>query len=241
VAANSTDGVPRPRRAAGGKGGSRPQQPGEFTPLGEVLQAQPADTFGWCAPQDAGAAPGSETRSGGGSASDSSKAGFAVGGPRAVDLAAAIVLAWPQVVGEEVAANSQPVRLTRGRLAVAVSSTVWAQTLHFMEQTITRGLNERLGAVVIESMAFRHAGWQERPRRLPAHAETAETGAGGATSSPTATRGPAPGQAPSPEFTPEQQAALRSVEDLELGPQLAEKIVAAMKASFVRAQRGPVR
>ena len=99
-----------------------------------------------------------------------------------LDLAAAISLAWPQVVGEEGAINSQPVRLRQGRLTVAASSTVWAQTLQFMEQTIAAGLNERLGsppgAPLIERISFRHAGWQGRPPVASDHVESEASGSG---------------------------------------------------------------
>jgi len=162
-----------------------------------------------------------------------------------LDLAAAISRAWPQVVGEEGAVNSQPVRLRQGRLTVAASSTVWAQTLQFMEQTIAAGLNERLGsppgAPVIERISFRHAGWQGRPPVASDHVEPEVPGAGAPTRSPAAVRGPAAGQEPLPGLTPDQEAALRSIDELGLAPQLAAKIIAAMKASFVRDQQNPVR
>jgi hypothetical protein len=157
-----------------------------------------------------------------------------------LELAAAIALAWPQVVGEEGAVNSQPVRLRQGRLTVAASSTVWAQTLQFMEQTIAAGLNERLGsppgAPVIERISFRHAGWQGRPPIASDHVEPAVPG-----DAPAAPRGAAAGQESLPGLAPDQEAALRSIEELGLEPQLAAKIIAAMKASFVRDQQNPVR
>ena len=125
---------------------------------------------------------------------------------------------------------------------------MWAQTLQFMEQTIAAGLNERLGsppgAPVIERISFRHAGWQERPpvtsdrrRRREAAAQRASRGR----AAPAAPRGSEPGQESLPGLTPDQEAALRSVEELGLAPQLAAKIIAAMKASFVRDQQNPVR
>jgi hypothetical protein len=162
-----------------------------------------------------------------------------------LELAAAISLAWPQVVGQEGAVNSQPVRLRQGRLTVAASSTVWAQTLQFMEQTIAAGLNERLGsppgAPVIERISFRHAGWQGRPPVASDHVESEAPGTGSRAEPPAAPRGSAPGQESLPGLTPDQEAALRSIEELGLAPQLAAKIIAAMKASFVRDQQNPVR
>jgi hypothetical protein len=162
-----------------------------------------------------------------------------------LELAAAIARAWPQVVGEEGAVNSQPVRLRQGRLTVAASSTVWAQTLQFMEQTIAAGLNERLGsppgAPVIERISFRHAGWQGRPPVASDHVEPAAPHTAVSGESPAALNGAAAGQESLPGLTPDQEAALRSIDELGLAPQLAAKIIAAMKASFVRDQQNPVR
>lgn len=231
-------GMPCPLAAPGAAAGQAPVPPrgqarpaADFTQLGDLLGDQSIAVHARSEPTAAAAHRGGPS-------------GTATG----ADLAAAIALAWPHVVGEEVAANSQPVRVKQSRLTVAVSSTVWAQTLQFMEQTIIAGLNDRLGSPLIERIAFRHAGWQEQPRRTsPRNEGNIASAAGGApaiagrTPTPAAMRGPEPGQAPFPQLTQEQQAALRSVEELKLEPQLTAKIIAAMRASFVRAQQDSVR
>ena len=53
---------------------------------------------------------------------------------------------WPDVVGPEVARNAQPRTLRAGRLVVATSSSVWAQTLQHMAGEILPRLNEALAA-----------------------------------------------------------------------------------------------
>lgn len=74
---------------------------------------------------------------------------------------------WPDVVGPEVARNARPRTLRAGRLVVATSSSVWAQTLQHMAGEILPRLNEALAvglegqteAVVIREAIFRPAGW----------------------------------------------------------------------------------
>lgn len=74
---------------------------------------------------------------------------------------------WPDVVGPEVARNAQPRTFRAGRLVVATSSSVWAQTLQHMAGDILPRLNEALAAgldgqteaVVIREAIFRPAGW----------------------------------------------------------------------------------
>lgn len=177
----------------------------------------------------------------------------------ALDRAAEIARAWPEVLGHEAAANTQPMRLSQGRLVVATSSTAWAQSLQFMEGTIAARLNERLrspaDAPVVERIAFRHAGWQSIARssdergddqvaQTPPRGETGEAlaaDAAQATVCQAAAGDTGRENRGVREFTPEQEAALRSVEDLDLAPQLAAKIIGAMKASFVRGERESVR
>lgn len=146
-------------------------------------------------------------------------------GPAAGRLISAV---WPDVVGSEVAANARPVQLKRARLVVSVSSSAWAQSLQFMGAAIVAGLNERLGRQVVEEIAFRHAGWEDRPSAGTA----ARPSAGGDE------RGPGE---PRVALTAEQAAALAEVEGLDLSPELRDRIVRAMRAAFVRGQQDSVR
>jgi hypothetical protein len=59
----------------------------------------------------------------------------------------AIVAAWPQAVGETIAAEAWPARLARdGTLHVTASSSVWAYELAQLEETILGRLREALDA-----------------------------------------------------------------------------------------------
>ena len=171
------------------------------------------------------------------------RAGTSAGGD---DVVGRLALAWEAVVGPEVAANSQPVRFSRGRLVVAASSSAWAQTLHFMENAITRGLNERLGQQVVESVLFRPAGWDRfsatagQEAGVAPSGQTADTGSGAAAAAPATGLG-SQSTSPGAELTPEQAAALEAVAHLGLAPRLERDIMRAMTAVFVRGQRDSVR
>jgi hypothetical protein len=138
------------------------------------------------------------------------------------DPARRLAAIWPDVVGAEVAANARPVQLKKGRLAVSASSSVWAQTLQFMGDAIAARLNERLGEGVVGQVVFRHAGWEERPRRRP---------------------NPRPGEARGQpiELSADQQQALALVAALDLPPELRARIARAMEAAFVRGEPDSVR
>lgn len=151
-----------------------------------------------------------------------------------------VALAWPEIVGEDAAANSQPVRLRHGRLIVATSSSAWAQTLQFMEETVKGLLNERLGASLVERIQFRHAGWQEWPREAMPRAPEPAAGRG----PDTATRQPVRRNQrcdEAPSLSPEQEEALQAVQRMGLDPLLEKRIVGAMRAAFVRSQQDSVR
>ena len=97
------------------------------------------------------------------------------------------------MVGHDVARNATPASLRRGRLTVATSSSVWAQTLQLMSESLVRGLNDALGEVVVTAVVCRPAGWDpaggaEGPRALRSAAVSAgesPPGAGAAPDSPT--------------------------------------------------------
>jgi hypothetical protein len=81
-----------------------------------------------------------------------------------------IVAAWPEAVGEAIAANAWPARIGRnGALAVATSSSVWAFELTALQDTVLERLREALGNAAPEKITFA-AG------RIPEHgAPSAET------------------------------------------------------------------
>ncbi len=137
-----------------------------------------------------------------------------------------LALAWPEIVGEEVAANATPVQLRQGRLVVSASSSAWAQTLQLMGDAVIARVNERLGPGTVERVVFRHAGWE---------------GSGGhAASGTTRTESRSSGEAadlakaPAGGAVSGEEAAVAEVRGLGLGPELEEAIVRAVRASFRR-------
>jgi hypothetical protein len=137
-----------------------------------------------------------------------------------------LALAWPEIVGEEVAANATPVQLRQGRLVVSASSSAWAQTLQLMGDVVIARVNEHLGPGTVQRVVFRHAGWQ---------------GSGGHGASETtraASRSSAErtdlAKAPASGAAGDEEAAVAQVRGLGLGPELEEAIVRAVRASFRR-------
>lgn len=196
----------------------------EFSQLGDLMPATLAEVASREAAAEGGSAEAAAAASGRLQRPDAS------GSP---DAARDVALAWPQVVGREAAANSQPVRLRQGRLVVAASSSAWAQTLQFMEETIKARLCEIPGLPPIERVQFRHAGWEERRReeRGWEEREVPRTAPAGTEVERLSDRG----------LSAEQKQALEEVRSLGLDPALEEKITRAMKAAFVRSERGSAR
>ena len=52
---------------------------------------------------------------------------------------------WAEIVGDEVAAHSNPESFTEGKLVVRTDSTAWATQLTLLVGTVVRRLNEELG------------------------------------------------------------------------------------------------
>jgi len=87
-----------------------------------------------------------------------------------------LVALWPQVVGEAVAANAWPARLSRdGTLLVNTSSSAWAFELGHLEGEILPRLQEALGASAPKRLRFapgplpepQPEGYEARPEPLP--------------------------------------------------------------------------
>lgn len=150
---------------------------------------------------------------------------------RGIDLdtksrAARVSRLWEQVVGAESARNSGPRQLRGGKLTVATSSSVWAQSMQMISERIRHKLNEALGEEVIEEIVFRPAGWDP----------------GGGADGPRPLRGPgdvppAPKQqrtAPARPLTAEEEAAAAEIERGACHADLGRLIAAAMRASLSR-------
>jgi predicted nucleic acid-binding Zn ribbon protein len=58
----------------------------------------------------------------------------------------AVQRAWPEVAGEAVAAEAEPVAVRAGVVTIACRSAVWAQELTLLAPTLVDRLNEMPGA-----------------------------------------------------------------------------------------------
>jgi hypothetical protein len=75
-----------------------------------------------------------------------------------------LVAAWPEAVGETVAANAWPARLARdGTLHVAAASSTWAFELQQLETEIAQRLRAALGAAAPARLRFAPGPLPERP------------------------------------------------------------------------------
>lgn len=75
-----------------------------------------------------------------------------------------ILLCWPEVVGDAVAAQSRPLGLHQNTLNVATSSAAWSQTLTFQRCLILEKLNQRL-TDPLDDIRFSGAKWRSRRNR----------------------------------------------------------------------------
>jgi hypothetical protein len=74
-----------------------------------------------------------------------------------------VVEAWPECVGDAIAANAWPARIARdGSLHVATSSSAWAFELTQLSGSIQSRLNERLGEAAPASLRFAPGPLPER-------------------------------------------------------------------------------
>jgi len=68
---------------------------------------------------------------------------------------ARIQRAWPDVVGEVIAAETEPVAERGGTVTVACRSAVWAQELTFMAPDLVERLNAALGSSRVSELRCR--------------------------------------------------------------------------------------
>jgi hypothetical protein len=127
-------------------------------------------------------------------------------------IEAEVARVWPEVVGAEVARNSRPLSLKRGRLTVSTSSSAWAQTLQLLSRRVLDGVNGALGEGLVTEVVFRHAGW---------------TAVGETDSAPRGTR-----RSPRRSLTPQEEDAVAEVVSLAGDEELGRRIAAAMRADL---------
>ncbi|MCE2525603.1 MAG: DUF721 domain-containing protein [Acidimicrobiia bacterium] len=89
-----------------------------------------------------------------------------LGAPPA-DVLAALFEHWPQMVGEDLAAHSRPVRIVNRRLVVEVDDPARATQLRLAESFLLTQLAAHLGEGRVRFVRARVArGWnRDRPRR----------------------------------------------------------------------------
>jgi predicted nucleic acid-binding Zn ribbon protein len=76
---------------------------------------------------------------------------------------------WPQVVGEELAAHSRPVRLTDGELTVEAESTAWATQLRLLAGKLLGRIAADVGRDVVVKLNIHGPvapSWAKGPKRV---------------------------------------------------------------------------
>lgn len=76
-------------------------------------------------------------------------------GPSGLIVESRVRRAWPEVVGEQIAANAWVQRLRSTTLEVATAGDVWAQELRFMTDMIRDGINRVCGAGTVTEVVVR--------------------------------------------------------------------------------------
>jgi predicted nucleic acid-binding Zn ribbon protein len=74
---------------------------------------------------------------------------------------AALQGAWGDLVGERIAAVTNPVAEHNGEVTVSCSDSVWAQELDLMQGQLLERLKDRLGERAPQSLRFRVQGARE--------------------------------------------------------------------------------
>src|SRR5690606_22172841 len=81
-----------------------------------------------------------------------------------------LLVAWPRLVGEEVAAHTDPVSVEDGLLTVKCDSTAWAQQLRSMRNMVLEQIALQHPEAGIESVRFLGPdtpSWKRGPRVIP--------------------------------------------------------------------------
>ncbi|QEO09051.1 DUF721 domain-containing protein [Protaetiibacter larvae] len=81
-----------------------------------------------------------------------------------------LLVSWPQLIGAEVAAHTEPVSVEEGLLTVRCDSTAWAQQLRSMRTAVLAKIAEAHPGAGIESVRFigpDTPSWKRGPRAIP--------------------------------------------------------------------------
>jgi predicted nucleic acid-binding Zn ribbon protein len=74
---------------------------------------------------------------------------------------------WPSLVGEQLAAQTKPLRLQDQVLQVSVANPVLGQTLMFERSRWVKKLNQALGEELVKDLRFSTIGWYAPSRDVP--------------------------------------------------------------------------
>ncbi|MEO0092230.1 MAG: DUF721 domain-containing protein [candidate division WOR-3 bacterium] len=66
-----------------------------------------------------------------------------------------VISMWSQVVGEQIAKNTQPIKVEGKTLIVVVSNPIWRNELKFLKSKIIKKLNDQIGEKAIADIRFR--------------------------------------------------------------------------------------
>jgi predicted nucleic acid-binding Zn ribbon protein len=62
---------------------------------------------------------------------------------------------WPEIVGPELAAHTQPETFADGEVIVVADSTAWATQVRLLATTLVRRMNEELGEGTVKRVRVR--------------------------------------------------------------------------------------
>jgi hypothetical protein len=82
------------------------------------------------------------------------------------DPVSALAAAWSEIVGADIARNSQPVRIDRGTLWIVTASGAWGQQLTFLTERLLSAIRERTPQTIVERLRFK-VGKISAVRRAP--------------------------------------------------------------------------
>lgn len=71
------------------------------------------------------------------------------------DPVSALAAAWPEIVGADIARNSQPIRIDRGTLWIVTTSGAWGQQLTFLTERLLTAIRERTPQTIVERLRFK--------------------------------------------------------------------------------------
>lgn len=75
---------------------------------------------------------------------------------------------WSEIVGEQVAQNSHPARITGDALSIVTRSSAWSNQLSLLSEHVVRAVNARLPGARVERLRFRVGALPRRASAAPA-------------------------------------------------------------------------